>query len=197
MKRRLKLLPVPVLGLFLAVILFGSAALVSAQIQTPQPTPGLEVTPAPALAEPEPAIKVIIQESYIQERMEEEVEDDPTFSHPVIDLRAPNLALITVNTRVNTFITVRPTATVEFDVNDEEVTVDVVRLDINGLNVPRAFVERQINELREQIQDELNDLTGALTDANLRLSGISATDDTLIISLEPLEEEDLENGTDD
>jgi hypothetical protein len=196
MIKKLKISPASMLGLFLAVLLFSSTAFVSAQQQTPTPTPAAaaQVTPTPTeLPRPEPAIKVIIQESYIQERLEIELEDDPVFSNPVIDLQEPNLALISVSTRVNSFLVLRPTATVQFTIEDEEVVVEVLRLNVSGFNVPRSFVEDQIDELRQEIQDELNYLTGALTDADLVLTEISATDDALIVGLEPLTEED-ENG---
>jgi hypothetical protein len=196
MIKRLKISPASMLGLFLAVLLFSSTAFVSAQQQTPTPTPAaaVQVTPTPTeLPRPEPAIKVIIQESYIQERLEIELEDDPVFSNPVIDLQEPNLALISVSTRVNSFLVLRPTATVQFNIENEEVVVEVLRLNVSGFNVPRSFVEDQIDELRQEIQDELNYLTGALTDADLVLTEISATDDALIVELEPSAEED-ENG---
>jgi hypothetical protein len=195
MKRPLKITPFIVLGLFLSLILFGSAALVSAQQPTPTPAARLQATPAPTqLPEVEPAIKVIIQETYIQERLEKEMEINPAYSDPEIDFRAPDLALISFTTRVNTFLKLRPTATVEFSVEDEEVVVEVVRIDVNGMNVPRSLIEGQIDELREEIQLELNNLTGSLTEADLELVDISATEDALVVSLEPLDEEELDDN---
>jgi hypothetical protein len=195
MKQRLKISPFIVLGLFLSLILFGSAALVSAQQPTPTPAARLQSTPAPTqLPEVEPAIKVIIQETYIQERLEKEMEINPAYSDPEIDFRAPDLALISFTTRVNTFLKLRPTATVQFSVEDEEVVVEVVKIDINGMNVPRSLIEGQIDELREEIQLELNNLTGSLTEADLELVDISATEDALVVGLEPLEEEELDDN---
>jgi hypothetical protein len=195
MKQRLKITPFIVLGLFLSLILFGSAALVSAQQSTPTPAARLQATPAPTqLPEVEPAIKVIIQETYIQERLEKEMEINPAYSDPEIDFRAPDLALISFTTRVNTFLKLRPTATVQFSVEDEEVVVEVVKIDINGMNVPRSLIEGQIDELREEIQLELNNLTGSLTEADLELVDISATEDALVVSLEPLDEEELDDN---
>jgi hypothetical protein len=195
MKRQLKITPFIVLGLFFSLILFGSAALVSAQQQTPTPAARTQQTPSPTpLPEVEPAIKVIIQETYIQEQLEKEMEINPAYSDPEIDFRAPDLALISFTTRVNTFLKLRPTATVEFSVEDEEVVVEVVRIDVNGMNVPRSLIESQIDELREEIQLELNNLTGSLTEADLELVEISATEDALVVGLEPLEEEELDDN---
>jgi hypothetical protein len=191
MKRRLKIAPFIVLGLFLSLVLFSSSALVSAQQPTPTPRTPSTTTLTP---EVEPAIKVIIQETYIQERLEKEMEINPAYSDPEIDFRAPDQALISFTTRVNTFLKLRPTATVEFSVEDEEVVVDVVRIDVNGMNVPRSLIEGQIDELREEIQLELNNLTGSLTEADLELVDISATEDALVVGLEPLNEEELDDN---
>jgi hypothetical protein len=195
LKTKFKFSPTFALGLLLTLILVTQTVFASTQQQAATPTPAVQqITPAPTpTPEPEPAIKVIIQETYIQERMEEELDDDPVFSDPVIDLRAPNLALISVTTRVNTFITLRPTATVQFVIEDQEILVEIMRLDVSGFNVPRSFVERQINELREEIQIELNKLTEALTDADLTLTDISATEDTLVLHLEHFVEADEES----
>jgi hypothetical protein len=195
MKRKLKITPFIVLGLFLSLILFGSAAFVSAQQTTPTPTAAARTTPTLTDApEIEPAIKVIIQETYIQGRLEKEMELNPAYSDPEIDFRAPDLALISFTTRVNTFLKLRPTATVQFSVEDEEVVVEVIRIDVNGMSVPRSLIESQIDELREEIQLELNNLTGSLTEADLELVEISATEDALVVSLEPLEEEELDDN---
>jgi hypothetical protein len=165
------------------------------QQKTPTPAARLQATPAPTqLPEVEPAIKVIIQETYIQERLEKEMEINPAYSDPEIDFRAPDLALISFTTRVNTFLKLRPTATVQFSVEDEEVVVEVVRIDVNGMNVPRSLIESQIDELSEEIQLELNNLTGSLTEADLELVDISATEDALVVSLEPLDEEELDDN---
>jgi hypothetical protein len=195
MKTNLKFTPILIMGLSLVVILLSSTAFASAQQATPTPTPAVQLTPVLA-PEPEPAIKVVIQESYIQERLEDELEDDPAFSNPVIDLRAPNLAFVSVTTRVNTFLTLRPTATVQFEVVDQKIVAEIIGLDVNGLNIPRSFVESQLEELREEIQAELNKLTEALTDAGLELTNISATEDALILDLEPQPETE-ENGETD
>jgi hypothetical protein len=192
LKTKFKFSPTFALGLLLTLILVTQTVFASSQQQAATPTPVVpHSTPVPTpTPEPEPAIKVIIQETYIQEQMEKELEDDPVFTDPEIDLRAPNLALISVTTRVNRFITLRPTASVQFLIEDQEIVVEIVRLDVSGFNVPRSFVERQINELREEIQIELNKLTEALTDADLMLTDISATEDSLVLHLEDLVEED-------
>jgi hypothetical protein len=195
MKTKIKFTPTIIMGLSLVVILLSSTAFASAQQPTPTPTPAVQPTLALA-PEVEPAIRVIIQESYIQEQLEVALEDDPAYSNPEIDLRAPNLAFVSVTTRINTFLTLRPTATVQFEIVDQEIVADIIGLDVNGFNVPRSFVEAQLEELREEIQAELNKLTEALTDAGLELTNISATEEALILDLEPQSQTDENGGTD-
>jgi uncharacterized protein YpmS len=180
MKRR----KTPMKGVLLGVILTIAALLSSAflpggQVDLSQTIP----TPTPTMPpEEEPAVQVVISEEYIQRVIELEFESQEDFTNPVIDLRAPNRVLVTVDTFISGF-RIRPTATLELSVVNGEIRTEISSLSVGTLAVPRSLVAQSVRPLESQLETELNRMTESLQSAILRLDTIEVADELMVANM--------------
>jgi len=128
-------------------------------------------------------IQIIIKESYINQMLAAEYESDPLFSNILLDLRPPNLALVTVYTEV--FGIVFPsTVTIQFRVEAGEIQVDLLELDVGGFNIPTGLIENPLSELEKDMQYQTNALIdGTLANTNLQIINVSANETSLLIEM--------------
>jgi hypothetical protein len=134
-------------------------------------------------ASEDPRIQINVEESYVNRLLAAELASDPRFSDPLVDLRSPNLALVTVNTEV-AGIVLRPTVTIQFSVEGSEIQAALLEVDVGGLNVPRGLIEAHLAGLEKEIQDQVKALVaGTLADTKFRVVRVSATETSLVVEL--------------
>ena len=128
-------------------------------------------------------VQIIAEESHVNSVLAVELAKDPRFGDPVMDLRSPNLALVTVGTKV-AGVVLRPTVTIGFGVEDNRIDVAVLELVIAGLRIPRGLVGEQLANLEEEIEEQANLLVaGTLGGTGLQVVSVSATETSLVIGL--------------
>ncbi len=176
--------PGRILGIVLGVIvlLFVTRMGNSVNAYQVQPSPTVAQTQAPTPTPP-PAVQVVMNETYINALVKQQLVDNPNVSDPVVDLRPPNLALVTVTMRLQGGFSVRPTATIAFTVQKNKIVVNVQRVNVSGIGVPRVLIENQLLALQTQLENQLNQLTQPLDTSILELDQVTTSDTELTVDL--------------
>lgn len=142
---------------------------------------------------PEPVVKIAVAETYVNDVVAEELTDERRFSDIEVDLQEPNEALVTVSARIAGGIPVRPTVTLAFEVIDNQVQIEVTKIRMSNVTIPRRFVQPLVGEVTDQMEDEVNRLVVATERATgLVLTGVHATETELIIEFSENENSEAE-----
>lgn len=153
----------------------------SASVQAPVVVTSA-VTGNPAIDNPE--VQIYVDQAYVSKIVNNEIKKEPDFSNAVVDLRPPNLALITLDVRVGSFITVRPTVTLAFEASNNQVQIQITRIEMGGFSVPLSLIQGPLNNLTQMTQQRINALTDAMQQqTGLELTRVSATDTDLVLNL--------------
>jgi hypothetical protein len=136
----------------------------------------------PALVNPE--VQIFIDQAYVGKIVNSEIRNEPNFSNAVVDLQPPNLALITLDVRINPLITLRPTVTLTFEASDNKVQIQITEINLGGYSIPLSLIQEPLNNLTQMMQDRINALTDAMQQqTGLELRRVSATDMDLVLDL--------------
>jgi hypothetical protein len=141
---------------------------------------------APTMSPPlnNPEVQIYVDQAYVSKIINTEIKKDPDFSNAVVDLRPPNLALITLDVKINAFMTVRPTVTLAFEATNNKVKIQVTKIEMGGFSVPLSLIQGPINSLTQMTQQRINALTeGMQEQTGLELTHVSATDMDLVLNL--------------
>ncbi|HEY6040633.1 MAG TPA: hypothetical protein VIX58_00765 [Anaerolineae bacterium] len=144
------------------------------------------VTPGQPVALPTTYdVRVIVGEKYVNSQMLIALKNDSTLQNPTVDLLPPNRArgTATVNLKIlGTTLSLRPSALMHFDAVNGRATMMLDSLDLGGFALPTNAIQSDIERLEKVAEDQINiDIQNAIRGTNLKLSGISATDDSLVI----------------
>ena len=124
----------------------------------------------PAVVNPE--VQIFIDQAYVSKIVNNEIHNEPNFSNAVVDLQPPNLALITLDVRINPLITLRPKQ------------IQITEINLGGYSIPLSLVQGPLNDLTQMMQDRINSLTEAMQQqTGLELRRVSATDMDLVLDL--------------
>ncbi len=169
-----------VLGTIVVLLMsrIGGAAYAFQLPPTPTQTSSPTMTPTP-----KSAVSIIMNETYVNALVRSQMADNPNVTNPVVDLRPPNLALVTLTMRLPGGLSVRPTATIAFVVQNNRIIVNIQRVDVGNINVPRVLIENQLLALQTQLENQLNQVTHPLDSSILELNRISATETELTVDL--------------
>jgi hypothetical protein len=136
----------------------------------------------PAVVNPE--VQIFIDQAYVSKIVNNEIHNEPNFSNAVVDLQPPNLALITLDVRINPLITLRHTVTLAFEASDNRVQIQITEINLGGYSIPLSLVQGPLNDLTQMMQDRINSLTEAMQQqTGLELRRVSATDMDLVLDL--------------
>ncbi len=182
--------PGRILGIALGAIILLFVSRGGASVSAYQTVPTVQtptaaqagLTPTPT-ATTTPAVRIIMNETYVNALVKSQMAGNPTVSDPVVDLRPPNLALVTMTMSTSTGFSVRPTATIAFTVKDNHIVVNITKVSMAGLLVPRVLIQNQLISLQNQLEVQLNAATQPLDSSILELDHVSTTDNSLIVDL--------------
>ncbi len=174
--------PGRILGIMLGVVVLLFVSRMGGSVSAYQAVPTPTAATAPATAQTH-AVSLTLNETYVNALVKQQLLDNPNVYDPVVDLRAPNQALVTMSMRVAGGLTVRPTATIAFVVSNNRIVVDIVRVDVGSLNVPRVLIQNQLLALQTELENQLNQLTHPLNSSILQLENISANDTELTVEM--------------
>lgn len=139
--------------------------------------------PPPAPSGDQPVVQVVVDESYLGQHVVSALAESPEYSDPVLDVREPNLALLSITTDLNG-TRVRPTVTMRMGVHDGLVLIDVVKVDVGGLNVPLRLVEPQVARLEQSLEGRINTMIAErLIGNDLWLAQVTTSETTLVADL--------------
>ena len=131
-----------------------------------------------------PEVQVFVDQAYVGKIVNNAIKDEPNFSNAQVDLQPPNLALITLDLHINSFITVRPTATLAFEAADNKVKIQITEIDVGGFSVPLNLIRGPLEDLTQRMENRINALTDAMQQqTGLELTAVKATDMDLILNL--------------
>lgn len=141
---------------------------------------------APTLIPPQdnPEVQIYVDQAYVSKIVNTEIKKDPNFSNAMVDLRPPNLALITLDVKINAFMTVRPTVTLAFEATNNQVEIQVTKIEMGRFSIPLSLIQGPINNLTQMTQQRINALTDAMQQqTGLELTRVRATDMDLVLNL--------------
>lgn len=147
---------------------------------------GAAVYKAPTMSPPvnNPEVQIYVDQAYVSKIVNTEIKKDPNFSNAVVDLRPPNLAVITLNVKINAFMSVRPTVTLDFKAANNKVEIQVTKIEMGRFSIPLSLIQGPINNLTQMTQQRINALTDAMQQqTGLELTHVSATDMDLVLNL--------------
>jgi len=128
-------------------------------------------------------IQIIIKESFINQMVSEEMNNDPLYSEMYLDLKPPNLALVTLYPEFFG-IQIPVTASIEVVVEGGEVLVDISELEIVGFNIPAQVVQQPLTAVENEMQDQINGLiSGTLANTTLNVIQVSADENNLYVEI--------------
>ena len=113
----------------------------------------------------------------------EEMQNDPLYAEMVLDLKPPNLALVTLHPE---FFGIQfpVTASIEAIVEGGEVLVGILELDIAGFNIPAKVIQQPLVAVEDEMQEQINGLiSGTLANTNLKVIQVSADEDNLYVEI--------------
>jgi len=128
-------------------------------------------------------IQIIIKESFINQMVSEEMNNDPLYSEMYLDLKPPNLALVTLYPR---FFGIKfpVTASIEVIVEGGEILVNISELEIVGFNIPTQVVQQPLAAVENEMQDQINGLiSGTLANTTLNVVQVSADENNLYVEI--------------
>ncbi len=176
--------PGRILGIVIGVIVLLFVSRMGATASANQVVPTATAVPTAAAASaPAHAVQIVMNETYVDALVKQQLKDNPDVYDPVVDLRPPNLALVTLSMRMQGGFTVRPTATIGFVVKNNRIVVDIVRVDVGRFSVPRVLIENQLQNLQTQLENQLNQVTHPLDTSILQLDNITANETDLTVDL--------------
>lgn len=136
----------------------------------------------PATTNPE--VQILVDQAYVSKIVNNEISKDPNFSNAVVDLRPPNLALITMDVSISSLLTVRPTVTLAFAASNNQVQIQITRVEMGGYSIPLSLLQGPLDNITQMIQNQINAPTDAMQQqTGLELTHVSATDTDLILDL--------------
>lgn len=169
------------IGLFLGFIFGGLTVLLLLHSQG-----AADITRSLGPQPDEAIITVLIDDSYVSREIGAGLAQQGGFTDPQVSLRAPDIALVTVGTRINLLLislNLRPTATVQFDALDGKLRASIVNVSVEGLNVPRAWIEPQIADTERLMAAEIDAATAAIVGTDFRVLDVRVLDSKLVIAL--------------
>ena len=128
-------------------------------------------------------IQLIIKESFINQMISEEMHYDPLYAEMYLDLKSPNLALVTLYPE---FFGIQfpVTASIGVIVEGGEILVDILELDIAGFNIPAQVIQQPLAAVEDEMQVQLNGLiSGTLANSDLKIIQVSADENNLYIGI--------------
>jgi hypothetical protein len=140
--------------------------------------------------------RLVIKEAFILEQMETQFKpllDNLSnygipLEDPVIDLQDNNRIAISATTEVpflNRPVTVRPTLLVALAVEDNRMTFDIERIDLEGISLPAALIAPQIEGIQQQLETQINMALQQFSRLiGLELVSIGTTEDLLILDFD-------------
>ncbi len=172
-----------IIGLILGVLLALAAVAGYAFLSSPD-----QLALFPASNSSDPDLTITIGESYLNDQLRAELAAQKmNLGDLGINLHAPNRAdaSMTLNlTILGQALRVRPDASFHFAVNNGLVTLTLDQVNVAGVSVPQQLVTQQLGDFQRYAQDVLNaEVKRSLANTGLRLVGIEATENTLIIKL--------------
>jgi hypothetical protein len=170
-------------GLLVVLILSISMLLVPAAALAQEETPELPVGD----------FRLVIKEEFILEQLETQIMPfigslsayGLTLEDPELDLRDGNVIDISITTELpmgNRTLSVRPTISIGLAVEDNQLSLIIEGISLQGLALPAALLGPQIEAFQEQAEIQINEALFSIE----RLSGISlayigTTEDLLIL----------------
>ena len=162
------------IGITLALLLsmLTLPALAKVTIQQP-PTP-----------EPKAVVTILVDEAYVNQIVDDALKDQTGITNPVVDLQAPNQALVTLSVKLASGITIRPTVTLSFSVVNNKVDIQIKNINMQGIMVPQWIVAPPLEGLVQKMEQEINQVVASTENATgLVLTGVSSTNSELVIAL--------------
>lgn len=135
------------------------------------------------LANQDHEIQLIIKESFVNQMISDEMQNDPLYSEMYLDLKPPNLALVTL---YPSFLGIQLPVTASIGVILErgEILVDILDLNIAGFNIPAQVIQQPLAAVEDKMQEQINGLiSGTLANKNLRIIQVSADENNLYVEI--------------
>ena len=140
-------------------------------------------TPPEPLSSQNHEIQLIIKEPFLNQIISEEMQNDPLYAEMVLNLKPPNLALVTLYPE---FFGIQfpVTASIEAIVEGGEILVDILEIDIAGFNIPAEVIQQPLVAVEDEMQEQINGLiSGTLANTNLRIIQVSADENNLYVEI--------------
>jgi hypothetical protein len=174
-----------IVGLIIGILLGAAAVVVFTMLGSMDNSLIYAPLPSPSAA----VVHVTVDAGYLNQELNTLLATQPQFAgaRPQLELRSPNTAVfsadIPVTVNGNT-IKVRPTVTMQFQVQDGVLSTHVTSVNLGTINVPMALIQSQVNEVERLFQSSVNRaVTNALAGSGLKLYSVSTSPTAITVDL--------------
>ena len=142
---------------------------------------------------PQGDFRVVFTEAFLVEQLETQIAPfidnlsayGFTISDPEIDLRDDNRIDVTVTTDVplgSRTLTVRPTVTVALSAADNEMSIAIEEISMEGLSLPTSLLGEQLETVQAEGQVQINELLTIVERlGGIELAYVGITEDLLVL----------------
>jgi hypothetical protein len=142
--------------------------------------------PLPAQATDSNDLTVTVSERYLNREIAGSMSAGSGVSNVQLDVHSGSLADVSATVQVNSFLTLRPTATILVNVVNGRVRLDVQKVEIGGFGLPSSMVDPQIADFKQSAEGEINGQLASLeATSGLKLQSLSTTENSLTLSFAP------------
>ena len=174
-----------IIGLIFGIIIGAVAVLVFSTLSSTGTPFGYAPLPAPGQS----VVHITIDAPYLNLRLGSLLASQPQLAggNAQLSLQSPNIAVLTSDVQANlggNSIKLRPTVTVQFQVENGRVKTHVVSVNVGTLNVPDSLIKEPVAQLESMVEDEVNAaITSALSGTGLKLYAVSTSPAGLTVDL--------------
>ena len=132
----------------------------------------------------QPAIRILVDESYVNTLVKDALKDNPMLSNPVVDLRSGDTASVTVNLQFAGALSLKPTALLHFTVVNNRVEIEIIKITVQGIAIPTSVIRPQLQTVTSDMESQINQVIVAMeNETGLQLTSLNTSETELIIGL--------------
>ncbi len=134
-------------------------------------------------------VQVTVDARYLNQELNTLVTSQPGMadSQPQLALQAPNVMIFTAGVPIQLSgqtLTVRPTVTMQVQVQDGKITTHVTNISLGPISVPTALVKPQIDQMEGLLQNGVNRaVSSTLAGSGLTLYSVSTSPSAMTVDL--------------
>jgi hypothetical protein len=174
-----------IIGLVIGIVIGALAVLAFTALGTFGDPLSANPLPAPGQA----VVHISVDKVYLNQELRAVLATQAQFANanPQLDLRSPNAAVLTADIQTEVggrALKVRPTVTMQFQVENGRIRTKVMGVTMGTLNLPNTLIKAPVAQLESTLEDQVNRaVSGALSGTGLKVYNVTTSSNALVVDL--------------